>query len=544
MEDIKVLADAKEKEWNSLFTRMDNDKALLELEPWVMNDKDGKPAAGVLHTTLNDPAMFGAWVNSELLATRETWQIEGDKLNDNATTLIEKWIRDRFIDADNRLKRAGRISFNPYLYSQLCYRGRGITRCITLPDGTLDLLPCDARYVVYDSDYDGLMWIAPWYIKSKAMMAKEYPDYVPSSDKPLKIRGIWYKQKVGDKYRIFNQPYIEDRPYKDKPTEYPDLDYLPFSVQMVQLGSFFNDGDEKRTGESIYWLARDIIPILNEIISIMRSMNFKAYAGAYTFDGGSNKKPPPTPDPGTVTSTDPSQKGYSLIEMQDLQQASIYLLQQIDHRLQAATRSRIEEGVPAFTMSAVGIRDLKAERDKLYKPRLTTMADIKMELASMFTRQAIQIGGDIKVNGKTFKTADLDKDYQTTLEHNTTTPRDEVANWALANAIGNSMSIEDKLRDIAKVDNVGAYMAKLNNERAMASDPSVFFYKIAHDYCDIGDQTGESRYYNMARMFAIRGAAMWKQLLSQGILPDSKNTLDTAGQSGAILPSLLGGSSE
>lgn len=548
IEKVRELAGQKESEWKLLFDRMDDDRKLLQLEPFIMRDKNGKPVPGVLHTTTNDPAMFGAWVNAELMATKETWVVKGEKLSDDATAKFENWIKFSFLDADKRLRKSGGVDLLPFLYEQACFRGREAVRCVTLDDGTLDLLPCDTRFLVYDNDYDGLTWVAPWYWRTQSMIKQIYPDFEWKDTFPKRVRvqDYWWKEKVGNDFEVYNQVAIGgkdagknvyDEPQKAK------KNYIPWVVETVPVGSFMQDEDNyRRRGESIFWLARNIIPYLNEILTVMRSMNFRSYMGAYTWDN--EGEIPKSPGPGDVVQKDEKTEGLRLIEMQNLEQATIRLFAILDQRLQAATRSRIEEGTLSFTMSAVGIKDMKAERDKLYVPRLTATALLKLGVQDMFTKQALELGRPIKVNGQTFKITDINKDFRVTLEYDTKTPKDDIANWALFNAIGPGMSHESKLRSVIQVDNVDEELGRLHSEAAQGAEPAIFYYERAMEYVELGDKSPDKdeadKNYNMAVMLAHKGAALWKQINTGGAPPDTSPP-SVSGQSGAIMPGLLGG---
>ena len=544
IDKIRELAGQKEAEWHGLFKRMDDDRKLLQLEPFIMSDKNNQPVPGVLHTTTNDPAMFGAWVNAELMATKETWVVSGEKLSDEVTAKFENWIKYRFLDSDKRLRKSGGVDLLPFLYEQACYRGREAVRCVTEDDGTLDLLAADTRYMVYDNDFDGLTWVAPWYWRTQSMVKQIYPDFTWNDTFPkrVKVQDYWWKEKIGNDFEVYNQVVIGGKDVGKNVHDEPQLtkyNYIPWVIETVPVGSFMQDEDNyRRKGESIFWLARNIIPYLNEILTVMRSMNFRSYMGAYTWDNEGEL--PESPGPGDITQKEQGSEGLLLVQMQNLEQATIRLFSILDQRLQAATRSRIEEGTLSFTMSAVGIKDMRAERDKLYLPRLTATALLKLGVQDMFTRQAIELGKPIEVNQQMFKMSDLKKGFRVTLEYDTKTPKDDVANWALFNAIGPGMSLESKLRSVIQVDNVDEEMALLHSEAAQAAEPAIFYYERAHEYIDLWAKTGLEMYFNMAFMMADKGAVLWRQLDTGGKTPDT-STPSVSGQSGAIMPALLGG---
>ena len=541
--DYKKLADEKYDDWESnLFKRMDDDRRLLQLEKYQMRDLDGKVVTGVLHTTLNDPAMFGAWVIAELLAMKEIWQVNGDKLPDSTTSTIERFIKDRFADANLILRNQGKPETDAFMFDQLCYRGRASARCLTNEDGSLDIMPCDTRYLTYDTDNDGLKWWAPRYRRTKSMIEAKYPqcDLTKFPEGELiDVVDLWIRE---DK-TVWNEIYFNDELVR--PQEYTLGKRIPAVLQVVPLGSFFGDADNlKREGESIFWLARDIIPMINEITSIMRSIAFRSYAGSYTWDNDGELPEGSPNEPGRTDGIDAGTKGWSLVQMQDLQNSAIHLLNVLDTRLQAATRSRIEEGTLTFTLSAVGIKELKKERDKLYIPRLTAGAYYKLGLQEMFTQQFIDLGMDIESNsGNKYSKSDIDKNYKVALEYSTVTPTDDIANWSLFTAIGGSLSQETKLRDIIKVDDVTKEMRLLNRETAKRSDPAIAFYDLAHELIDIGDTSPleeADRYYNQAVMMAQRGARMWKEMLATGQIPPSGEAAPMK-QAGNILPPLMQG---
>lgn len=542
--NYKDLADEKRKQWDgSLFARYDQDRDFLYLKPYTMVDLNKKPVAGVLHTTLNDPAMFVAWIKAEMFDSEEQWEATGEKLDDDLTSKLEDVARHLFTANNKRLRKSGIWELEAFIDEQGVIRGRAAARCLTWMENKKvinEMLPCDARRLVFDSDSSGLLWVAPEYQRTKAMIAKTYPNYAwtKKDNEQVKLTDIWFM----DNGLAWNEIWIEDNKVKEATLFKIDgepLDYIPYVIQTVQMGSsLYEDDYEKRQGESIFWMVRDIIPLMNEISSILRSINFKAYAGHFTLDQDLGEAPEP-PKPDGVTLIDKGSKGYTLVQMQDMQSATMNLWAIVDQRWQAATRSRIEEGTLNFTLSAIAINDMKAERDTLILPRLRNRALMKLGLFDMAMKQ-LKSFGSVEIDGRTLDMKEFDIDYQMSINYDTTKPRDKAAAVALMNAWGDQLSLESKLRNIAKVKDVGKELRLLARQKAETAEPGVAFLELAHDYVDMAEDAPKDqkeRYYIIAKMMAIKGAAFYKRLGE----PPVVEAPQPAPQAGSILPPLIGG---
>ncbi|KKL20536.1 hypothetical protein LCGC14_2454460, partial [marine sediment metagenome] len=91
--NIHELITTTEAEFHQLFQRMDVDRDLLVMKPFVLEDGDKRDKPEVDNITLNDAKVFATRVQSNLLRSNMQPEVDGKGLDDKYTTNVEQFFR-------------------------------------------------------------------------------------------------------------------------------------------------------------------------------------------------------------------------------------------------------------------------------------------------------------------------------------------------------------------------------------------------------------------------------------------------------------------
>jgi len=345
MADYKKLIEDKKTERSLLHARMDDDKALVELNKYVLEDVNGKAVPNSISVTLPDLAIFAANVESSLGGATEQVVVETNDKNLD-TAYIEDFVKASFASANSRLVRSGRFLLNPFFDQQMCRRGGGLDRVLFRfeeKSGKLitDIVPWDRRFAFYKMGQDGFDWAAYETTRRLDAVKALYPkaEVVGEDDKEATVWDIYDKDHNEiwfDEQLVFEQKH----PYG----------YVPVVVQLVPMGSMMADKDSvANQGESIFFLIRDLVPELNRLISIIQSLNMKALDNALLWksEAGTEATPPKhskLTKPGSVTSADIG-GGAEPVNYGELKRSAYLLHSMIETRIQRGGVSNLDLGI-------------------------------------------------------------------------------------------------------------------------------------------------------------------------------------------------------
>ena len=101
--------DKKRTDLKPIYDRQDVDEALYFLKPYKMMrlDNDSKEMEDVVNVTLNDCLLYAVKAISILGGATMQAAIEGQKLTDKQTTLIEQFLADVYYMIDEWLEKKG-----------------------------------------------------------------------------------------------------------------------------------------------------------------------------------------------------------------------------------------------------------------------------------------------------------------------------------------------------------------------------------------------------------------------------------------------------
>ncbi len=467
------IVKEKESELWDLTRRMDGDRDLLYLKDYVMRDKDKKIVPDIINITLPDIAIFAAEILSRLGEATERISVTSEnKSLDTAT--IEEFQRAAFDSADDRLRRQGLPSVNVFTDEQVCIRGRAARRVLFRmgADGVLvpDITSWDSRFVTYDYDEEGLMWAAYKTERTRAMIEAEYG--ITPQGKDATVLDVWDKEH--------NEVWIDDVLRLEQ--EHP-YGFTPIALQVVSLGSMLADENTiEHSGESLFFLIRDLIPELFRLVSIAQTINMRLAKGAYKFKnkGGTNTEPPDYDEAtgiGAMSSMG-VEEDIEPMRVDDIKQSFSQLTAIIETRLQRGSISNVDLGILGATPpSGVTLLAARSERDTVYRPRIQAKALLNETTAEMFTKQVIQMGGSVELgvpgHKRTFQTSKLMGEYQTEYKYFVKSPELDAGAFTLNAAAGDSLSKRLKDREILQLEDPEENDQWLSWERLGRTVPAV-----------------------------------------------------------------------
>ncbi|KKN75009.1 hypothetical protein LCGC14_0385110 [marine sediment metagenome] len=447
MPNYKDLVKEKESEFWDLTRRMDTDKGLQYLDKYVMRDKDNLIVPNMINITLPDTAIFFAEIVSRLGDATEQIKVTSESKSLD-TASIEEFQKAAFSAANDRRRLQGLNPLNVHTDEQVCSRGRAGRRVLfRLEDGVLipDITPWDMRFVTYDFDETGLKWAAYKTERTKGMILAEYD--VITKGKTAVVLDVWDKDH--------NEVWIDDKLRLEQEHIYG---FTPVAIQIVPLGSMLADEDSlKHSGESLFFLIRDLVPEINRLMTIAQTINMRLVHGAYNWKNraGASAEPPDYDEAtgiGAITAMG-TDEDLDPQAVQDIQRSFTELNRELNTRLQRGSISNLDLGILGSTPpSGVSLLAAKAERDTVYRPRINTKSLLNETTAEMFTKQVIQIGGSVELgpegHKQTFQTSKLTGEYQTEYKYFVKSPELDAGAVTLAAAYGDLIPERAKRREI------------------------------------------------------------------------------------------------
>jgi hypothetical protein len=464
-----------------LFARMDKDKELCTLKPYMMFDKDNRAAPDVENITLNDPMVFANRVESNLIKANMQTVVNGDDMNDEDSSLVENFTKDYTISIDESLAMRDISSLMAFNVQQICHRGRIATRTTPRIDenGNFDpgILAMDTRYVMYEYGEKKLKAICYQTSRSKSQVEAEYGEQIAREmhgDSQV-VSDLWHEDR--------EIVYIGNVEVKNVDHGY---DELPFIYQLCPTGLMFMDGDRvARNGESIFAANRDLYEKKNKLGSILMTLTILSFYGGlqYKSEKGARATKPEIPPFGErfVVPVE-IDGGYFNMPINDVKNATRMLYSMVESALQQGSLPAVSYGSLQFPLSAVAISGLQEAEDPIYLPRLQALSLYYQRLYRMIIDQYIKDKMSIKLGTPGFVREypynKLDKQYSLNFRFFATSPKQQMANISVAAALGETVSDDYKRREVLQLENPDSEESKIWAQKAPLVSPSVAKFKI------------------------------------------------------------------
>ena len=471
----------REQELEPLYARMDIDRGLYYLEAFVLKDLQDNEVPNIRNITLNDPVTYADRVIGSMLGADPQTVVEGKglkKLPDKKTTVVERFLKNYLLAANERLGNLGIAGgLEGALDSQMCIRGGMVARSAPHMDDdgefAADLVPWDRRYVSFESGPKGLLWAAYRTVKSKGLCEQLY-GFEPQGDTG-KVLDLWTPEA--------NLVYIDE---ELKKTEKHNFGVPPVIIEACPTGAFLRDeGWIAHDGESIYSAVRDLYEQLNQLATVLNTINMRSFQGSLqtqTEDPTSFDLPG---GPFGERQLIPLKIGeeIKLVPLQDIKQATRYLLNMIESRIQRGSLAATEFGNLTFPLSAVAIKQLGEAKNNVLVPRLDGKARFDQRLARLIIRQWIAGGfkAELGPEGEevAYSVADLAGAYTITYRYFPVSPMENIANYAIAGEASQYLDEETVLADVLHVQDPQGMIQKRRSEMADKMVPELQLLHMA-----------------------------------------------------------------
>jgi hypothetical protein len=431
---------------------MQEDTNLLYLKDYEIRDKDNKAVPDIINVTLNKPAIFASQVISSLHGTSQQTVVESSN-NKVDTHDIEEFQEAALNAADNRLQRRGQPSLNSFTDTQLCIRGRIARRVLfrlanaadvasgeanEIGEIIPDITSWDTHYVTGERGADGMDWSGYHMSRSWDKVLGQYGKLLDKYGVRKKDTAI-YKTDIVDIWtKEHNELWVEGVKILEEPH---NNGFCPVVFEKVPLGYgdiLLDENSLKHEGESIFFMIRGLIPEMNRLVSLLQTLNQRQLLAALKYTSkDTQQEPPDYPESKDVVNV--GEGDLNPIDYGDARKAAEMILNILEKQLQQGSITDIDVGNLNFPLSAVALVTIGEGRDQIYLPRLQTKAIANQRTAEMFTRQILNMGlssFDLGTRGhkRTFKTAKLEGEYETTYKYYVKSPKIDIARLQMADA--------------------------------------------------------------------------------------------------------------
>lgn len=496
--NYQLVYDKKqEMDGSGLFKRMDDDRKLAILDPYIMKNLDHQPTPDVINVTMNEAKVFLDRSASIMNGANMQRIVYGRGLSDNDTTTIENFYEDIYYANDLMVANVFFTSLYGFLIEQILVRGAIAARCLMREDGDKfvpDISPIDTRFYFYETDSQGTIWGAPETTRTKAQIERDYGIVIRA--KSALVTDFW-DDKYNDVY-IASQLYKggsqtnDSGKYPERPREH-GLGYPPFIFQKSGAGlqSLMDVGGLKYQGESIFAPNRGLIPELHRAASILQTLTAMSFEGSVIANVEDPNGGEPVPNLfglRKVTEFAINEK-ISLVPINDVKNATRLFYNMLVGALQRGALPNIDYGNLSFPLSAVAISKLTATKDAIFIPRLNAIALFYRALSQMIKKQYAQAGYKVEIGEegyeREYSTVDIDKNFATRYEFHTVSPEQNIANSAIAQQqLTMGVSRHTVFSETLKYNDPEGEINKTRDEKAEAGDIAITLNRRGRSMAD------------------------------------------------------------
>jgi hypothetical protein len=526
-----------EKDFTKLRERMDADMNLYRLESFVMrgspvNGNPGKVITGATNITLNDPMVFGDAFISVMQMDKCTREVQG--IDESYQRKIEEDLKHWLYLNDELLCEKQMESLDDCLNFQAGFRGWLCGLPLIKQSGDdyqVSIIPTDSRWCKWENGERGLKKFS-----YSLRMDKEEAEEI-------------FKQKLEGKKVLYLECTWDDKRYTvssvslqgTQSTEEQELtsvlhglDFCPGVVVPVPKVPYLVSSSENYAtelsyqGESIYAPSRETISQMNDIASVLASMNkqqflaplvIKTERGIENFGDGAQFY-----GGATVSKLEPLEE-IIRVPIAELKASMTFLYEKLWASFERSLFSSVNFGQAGDRQSAIAIADLKSDRDKIISPRRKAKSTFMRKCFKNLARMA---------KGNCYKTT-LDEDYTVKIDkklyeqkftiqvsYSSITPQENIANVELAQRYANmGYPSEWIMKNITHEDNPSDLTRQKRLDELYKMIPQAMMYDAMMADAP-QDLTEEQIKYG--RMLIIK-AALEKQLdMAAGTLPGQTQT--------------------
>lgn len=478
--------EEKKKDLADLNKRRDTDLALVTSYEYEMLDANNEKIKSLIHVTMNRLRVFKTYVLASLDKADEKVVVESDDESVD-TAIIENFIRYGFNSANLKLITGGGYKLEPFFDEQACMTGEVAALVLfemiqakgeTESYLNTDITPWDARYITYEKGAEGLAWGAYEVKMSKGVIESEkwaIKNKFEITGKSAKVLNIWASDR--------NYVYVDGKLKFEQENPYG---FVPICVQKVPIGTMMTGKDSLLyQGESIFFLVRDIIKEYNRCLSVLQSLNLLAVKPPLKQKkkgGGKASKHEDLAGLGTTVVMEPDED-VQRVDFGDAQRSMVFALREINKALDDGTLNRIMLGDIPGDMSAVALIQVEQGQGQVYMPRLGTRGLLKKQIAQMFIKQTLAMeSSQIEVgtpgHKKTFKTKDIEGEYEIQFKYANKSPETDFARLSLARQYKDSDLMPELtiLADVMKRDDPEGDLMELHRQRLRRIVPALRIY--------------------------------------------------------------------
>lgn len=495
--DYMEMIEAQEKVLEATrWKRMDEDWGRFLLDSFVLKNWEGNAVPEAYPVTLNDPQTQALRVISVLTAAEPYPEVFGAGRSDKENVLIEELWSALVYETDRSLERRDLDPMHFTFVSDSVLRGWVASRNTVWNDNgkvRLDILPCDPRYLTWETGRDGLLWAASSRLVGRAEADRDY-GYAGNAE--LVAIHDFHNDKV-------NVIYVDRKAVDERPNHYG---YPPFVIkpvvllpkrgrvttQSMQGGALHSSGVTSEIltthGESIYSANRHIADVKNAVATITHTLGYRAFRPPYAFttlDGTKRLAESPYSDGAEIDLAE--NERIDNVLMGELRQDTSFLWGIVDPAYQRGGLVYTEWGdLPFSGMSALLVEKLETQRDQIFNPRIKTLAALYRDTFHMVIDQFANGGISAELWTSTgrklqFSPGDLKGDFQVKFGITVVSPDKDIANLSRAGAATRFLSADTIRRDILKVPNPEEEAAKLRDDKIRAMVPEIDLFDRVRD---------------------------------------------------------------
>jgi len=524
--DYKAF-DAKRTDLKPIHDRMDVDEALYFLKPYkmMMLDDPTKEMQDVVNVTLNDCLLYAVKAISILSGATMQAVIQGRKLSDKQTTLIEQFLSDLYYMIDELLEKRGIWGLGAFVDEQIMIRGHvGARPCLRIGGENVlipDVTPLDTRFFVPQLGDTGIIWGAPWFSKTKEELESEYNK--PGDTLPH-LEGS--ENEVVDRWDSeLNTVFVNKEIARKNPNTYR---YPPFIYSVVHAGSMFYSKDAvEHRGESILWANRELWTEKNRTATILQTINVNALFAALQLEvtkPGQAKKSKTSPYKQRTVHPVEKGGGFKAMPVSDIKRATTLFYSILESDLQRGSLAAVDYGTLQFPLSSLAMAKLMGSRNDIFLPRVNTKAVFYQALSRMVIDQCITLDQPIIVGSEgsenEYNPGDLKGDYTIKYRFFTESAEEKVANFTIARDASAYYSRDTIRREYLHDKDPDGEELKYQSQQAEMLDEIVFLHRRARALAEPVKKGEKVSIQNRIDSFLLtqRGVTILKQRNAMGQL--------------------------